>query len=111
MRIWALAFPLIAWVVLCVPAMAVEKTVFIISGTTWAVPSDFTSTNTWHCIGAGGKGGVATVNNTASAGGGSGGYSSVQNVNLTPSSTVNMAIGVANGGNGSGNDTSIRDNS
>lgn len=80
-------------------------TIVLTSGTTWAVPSDFSSTNTIECWGAGAGG--AAFNNSSNVGGGGGGaYSSVSNVSGL-SGTINIQIGAAGvGETGSANATS-----
>ena len=70
----------------------VTKTVFITSGSTWTVPSDFNpSNNTIHGIGGGGGSGAAWP--TGGAGGGGGAYTKVTNLNLIPGGTVYVNIG------------------
>ncbi len=73
-----------------------SKTIFVTSGTSWAVPADWNSgDNKVHAIGAGGHNG-----------GGGGAYASATNVTLTASSSVIIGIGVAGGGGAnSTNDT------
>lgn len=75
------------------------KVVFITSGTTFNVPSDFNVlNNTIECIGGGG-GAFKGKSGTYDAGAGGGAYSKSVNQILTPSSTVNVNIG--SGGIGS----------
>lgn len=87
-----------------------QKVVFIKSGTTWAVPSDFSPTNTFEALGAGGNGGNGVANTSSGASGGSATYSSVSNISLTPGSTIVVQIGVGGGGNAVGNDTFAKNN-
>lgn len=71
------------------------KRQIIIVGTAWTVPADWNnSNNKIEVIGAGGGGGGGT-STLPGAGGGGGAYSRVNNVTLTPSSTVTVAIGAA----------------
>lgn len=80
--------------------------IYVTSGTTWVVKSDFNSSfNTIEVIGGGGAGGNGGATN-GGAGGGGGGYTSVTNVTLTPSGTVALSVGAAGSGNGgNGGDT------
>jgi hypothetical protein len=70
------------------------------SGTTFIIPSDFSDTNTIHCIGAG-AGGFAS---TARGGGGGGAYAGRSNIKIISGRSV--AIQVGTGGNGASNGTS-----
>jgi hypothetical protein len=73
------------------------QTVVLTSGTTWTVPSDWTTSgSSIEVIGAGGSGGVAlgTNNSLETTGGGGGGYSKVTDINLTPGATLSYKIGV-----------------
>lgn len=86
------------------------KTLFITSGTTFTVPSDFnTALNTAEAYGSGGNGAAGTVNGAPGGGGGSGGYSIALNVPLIPGSTATVQIGVAGVGPAAGNDTFLKD--
>ena len=72
------------------------------SGTSWTVPSGFGSSNTIHLFGGGGGGGGSRIsgsNRAAGGGAGGGGYTQISNVSLTPSSSINIAIG-SGGANG-----------
>jgi hypothetical protein len=81
-------------------ASASGKVIFLTSGTTWTVPSDWTATdNTIEVIGGGGGGGAGVSTANPSSGGGGGGYSKIVNASLTPGSSVTYAIG-ANGSGG-----------
>lgn len=79
--------------------------VFIVSGTTTTVPSDWNSaSNSIDCIG-GGASGVPSDGSTFNApGGGAGAWARGTNVTLTPSATINCAVGAggASGIAGSG---------
>lgn len=86
------------------------KTLFITSGTTFTVPSDFnTALNTAEAYGSGGNGAAGTVNGAPGGGGGSGGYSIALNVPLIPGSTATVQIAVAGSGSTSANDTFLKD--
>lgn len=70
---------------------ATSTTTFLTSGTTFAVPADWNdSSNSIQCIGAGGGGASAA----GSAGGGGGAYCAAANITLTPSTNVQIQIGV-----------------
>lgn len=67
------------------------KTVYLTSGTTWNVPSDWNdANNSVEVIGGGGNGRQTTG---SAAGGGGGGYSKVSNANLPEGSPVTYAVG------------------
>lgn len=72
-------------------AQAVDTVIFVTSGTSWTVPSNWSSTNTIEVIGGGGGGDSAA--NTGSGGGGGGAYSKITNLSLTPSSSVTIQVG------------------
>lgn len=75
-------------------AAPVTKVIFLTSGTSWEVPSDWDSaSNTIAVIGGGGGGASFNVTDQGWAGGGGGAFASESNVTLTPSSTVTYAIG------------------
>lgn len=84
---------------LCAP-----KVVFITSGTTWTVPTDFSNVNTIEVIGGGG-GGQSGNSSYRGGGGGGGGYSRIDNVSLTPGSTIAIQVGARGGIAASGGDT------
>jgi hypothetical protein len=73
--------------------------IFLTSGTTWTVPTDWSnSNNTIEAIGGGGGGGGGFSDGSGSGGeggggGGSGAYAKAVNVSLSPGSTVTVAIG------------------
>ena len=52
--------------------------IYIISGTSWTVPSDWSNTNTIETIGGGGGGGPRAT--ASRSGGGGGGYSKISNL-------------------------------
>ncbi len=72
-------------------------TAVITSGTTWLVPSDWSSTNTVWCIGAGGNGGAG-----GASGGGGGACAFTSNIALVPGALVLVQIGTPGGTTGSG---------
>jgi len=75
-------------------------TIFITSGTTWVVPSDWNnSDNTIEVIGGGG-GGSAESNPIQNAGAGAGGgaYSKITNTTLTAGGTIGISVGSGGGG-------------
>lgn len=72
------------------------KVIFLLSGTSWTVPSDWNSSdNKIECIGGGISGGAG---GTATYGGGGGSYAASTNVSLTPGASVAYAIGSGSGG-------------
>ena len=81
--------------------------IFLTTGSTWTVPTDWVnSNNSIEVIGAGGGGGGAFQQSTGNGGeggggGGGGGYSKALNVTLTPGATVSINIGTAGGGGAS----------
>jgi hypothetical protein len=91
--------------------------IFLTSGTTWTVPTDWVnSNNSIEVIGGGGGGGGGFQQSTGNGGyggggGGGGGYSKAVNVTFTPGAVVGINIGTAGGGGASsaagtaGNDT------
>lgn len=87
----------------------VSAQIFITTGSSWSVPSDWSSSsNTIEVIGGsgGGGGGFQQTNGNgglAGGGGGGGGYSKAVNVTLAPGSAVTVAIGGA--GTGGANST------
>ena len=60
------------------------------SGSSWTVPSDWTSSNTIEVIGGGGGGG-----NGGASGGGGGAYSEISNLSLTPGTSITYQVGAA----------------
>jgi hypothetical protein len=79
------------------------KTIYLTSGTSWAVPADWNNAiNKIEVIGGGG-GGNGGGGSGNGGGGVGGGYSSVTNLTLTPGSTVSYNVGL--GGATPGGDT------
>ena len=76
--------------------------VVLTSGTTWIVPTDWSSTNTVWCIGAGGYGGTPVYNSYQGAGGGGGACAFTSNIPLVPGAKVTIQIGLGGGSTGSG---------
>jgi hypothetical protein len=81
--------------------------VFLTSGTTWTVPSDWNSSdNTIEVIGGGGGGAQGNqFGGNPGGGGGGGAYSKISNLSLTPLASVTIQIGAAGAENSSGGDT------
>jgi hypothetical protein len=79
------------------PPTPVTLTVFLTSGNTWTVPSNWISTNnSIEVIGGGGGGGGVNGGYTdGGGGGGGGGYARITNLALTPGSTVSYNVGAA----------------
>jgi hypothetical protein len=79
------------------------QTVYLTSGSTWTVPSDWNSGSyTIEVIGGGG-GGSGAAGGNAGGGGGGGAYSKVVNVSLTPGSSVAYSVGSAGSAGSTGN--------
>lgn len=68
----------------------------------WIVPTNFNSSNTIECIGAGGAGGAGLVG--VAGGGGGGGYGKISNLSLTPGDMIPYSLG-AGSNSGPGGDT------
>ena len=78
---------------------ATTTTIFLTSGTSWTVPTNWNPmNNTVECIGPGGNGAVA-LSTQGGTGGGGGAYAKVSNLSLT--GTISYVVGTG----GSGNDT------
>jgi len=81
-----------------------QAQIFLTSGTTWTVPTDWNnSNNTVELIGGGGGAGSGFSDSSGSGGegggaGGGGAYSKITNITLVPGSSVAIAIGA--GGTG-----------
>jgi len=73
------------------------KSIVLTTGTTWTVPSDFTSFNVIEAWGGGGSGGDYTTR--AATGGGGGGYARIVNVPLSPGDIVSISVGHGGDGN------------
>lgn len=82
----------------------VTETIFLTSGTSWTVPSNWNSSNnSVEVIGAGGGG--SSVSSGAGYGGGGGAYAKVTNVSLTPGASVTYQVGAAGAVGAKGGDT------
>lgn len=79
--------------------------IFLTSGTTWTVPSDWTNTNTIEVIGGGAAGRTGSVGNYYGGGGGGGAYSKSSNLTLTPGASVTVRIGSGGAADTAGGDT------
>jgi len=87
-------------------AYAADTVVFLTSGTSWAVPSDWdSSANTIEVIGGGGGGAHSGLNVNGGGGGGGGAYSKVTNATLTAGNSVTIAVGSGGSGDTAGGDT------
>jgi uncharacterized repeat protein (TIGR01451 family) len=87
------------------PASGGNK-VYLTSGTSWTVPSNWNaSNNTIEVIGGGGGGSAAVLNTSAGAGGGGGAYSKIANLALTPGGSVTYQVGAAGAASSAGGDT------
>jgi sugar lactone lactonase YvrE len=76
------------------PGLALAQTtvIFLTSGTSWTVPSNWNNANnTVEVIGAGG----AHKSSSATAGAGGGSYSKANNLTLTPNSSVPYNVGIS----------------
>ena len=79
-----------------------STTIYLTSGSTWTVPSNWNSfNNSIEVIAAGGGG----YTSTAGGGGGGGAYSKVSNVALTPGSTVTFNVGLGGAAATAGTDS------
>ena len=89
--------------ILSTPSAAFATTIFLTSGTSWSVPSDWSnSANTIEVIGGGGGGASAAG---APAGGGGGAYSKITNLSLTPGGSANIQVGSGGSMGNAGGDT------
>jgi hypothetical protein len=78
---------------------------FIISGTSWTVPTDWNSTdNSIETIGAGGGGQTATTS-YAGSGGGGGAYSKIINTPLTSGTAISLQVGTGGSAGAAGGAT------
>ena len=78
-------------------------TVFILSGTTMTVPSDWNSaSNTVETVGGGGGACGGLVGVSYGGGGGGGAYSKIVNLTLTPLASVNVGVGTGGAGSTGG---------
>ncbi len=89
----------------CVHASPTPTVVFLTTGTSWTVPSNWNSSNnTIEVIGGGGGG--AKLAGVSGGGGGGGAYSKVTDVTLVPGSTVSYSVGAGGARDGgTGGDT------
>jgi hypothetical protein len=95
-RLAPYAAVLLGSIALLVPFSAFATTIFLTSGTTWTVPSDFNPLdNSVEVIGGGGGGANGTSGSKGNSGGGGGGYSRSTNIALTPGTSVTYAVGAA----------------
>ena len=79
--------------------------IFLTSGSTWTVPSDWNNAaNTIECVGAGGNGSGATTGRVGGGGGG-GAYAKISNLSLTPHGSVTYSVAAANSSATLANDT------
>lgn len=75
------------------------KVVFLTSGTSWTVPSDWNSANnTIECIGGGGGGGGNDGTDNGGGGGGGGEYREVSDTAYTSGNSITIQIGAGGGG-------------
>ena len=80
--------------------------VYLTSGSSWTVPSNWSSSNnTIEVIGGGGGGASFNVTDAGWGGGGGGAYSKATNVTLTPGASVIYAVGTGGGATVGGGDT------
>ena len=80
------------------PGTAYATQVFLTTGSSWTVPSDWNDgNNTIEVIGGGGGGGGG-VSGDGGGGGGGGEYRKATNITLTPGTSVPYSIGTAGGG-------------
>jgi len=79
--------------------------IFILSGTSWTVPADWTSSNnSVETIGAGGGGETASLS-YAGSGGGGGAYSKITNLSLNGGNTIAIQVGGGGLSGAAGGDT------
>ncbi|MFA5951989.1 MAG: tail fiber domain-containing protein [Hyphomicrobium sp.] len=84
------------------PVTVGVQTVYLTSGTSWVVPSDWNNANnSIEMIGGGGGGGGSA--SSPAGGGGGGAYSKSTNLTLTPGNSIAYQIGSAGTGGTSGN--------
>src|SRR4249919_623504 len=74
-----------------------QQTIYLLSGSLWTVPADWTSgNNSIECIGGGGNG--SRGSSCCGVGGGGGAYSKKNNVTLTPGSRCTYSVSAGGGG-------------
>src|SRR5262245_6645495 len=75
------------------------RTIFLTSGTTWIVPSDWNNAdNIIECIGGGGGAGSGGPGLWSSNGGGGGAYATISNITLTPLASIAITVGQGGAG-------------
>lgn len=86
---------LAAFVFIAFPFAAhASTTIFLLSGGSWTVPSDWdSSNNTIEVISGGGGGGNGVTGHSAGAGGAGATYAKIVNATLTPGAVVTVAVG------------------
>ena len=77
--------------------------IFIVSGTSWTVPGDWSNSNTIETIGGGGGGGTANSVGSGTGGGG-GGYSKITNLSGL-SGSITLSVGSGGSSGAAGGDT------
>lgn len=85
-------------------AVDATSTVFVTSGTSWTVPTNWSNVNTIETIGGGG-GGCGHAPSNGNGGGGGGAYAKITNLTLTPSASISISVGAAGTFRGDGGDT------
>lgn len=92
--------------VLLLPQFASATVIYLTSGSSWTVPSDWNSSNnTIELYGGGGGGGGGYSDgdyNGSGGGGGGGGYSRISNASLTPGSSIPYFVGGGGAGGAGG---------
>jgi uncharacterized repeat protein (TIGR01451 family) len=80
--------------------------IYLTSGSSWTVPSNWNAShNTIEVIGGGGGGAPAVLNGAPGGGGGGGGYSQIANLPLTPGGAVTYHVGTGGGASVAGGDS------
>ncbi|HET9721561.1 MAG TPA: hypothetical protein VFP32_00840, partial [Candidatus Saccharimonadales bacterium] len=100
----------IEWGAITPKAYAAPTVIFLTSGSSWSVPSDWNPyNNSIEVVGGGGGGADGAANQGGSgAGAGGGAYSKAVNVTMPASSSVTIKVGTAGtAGGGLGGDTFI----
>jgi hypothetical protein len=81
-------------------------TIYLTSGTSWTVPSNWNSANNTIEVIGGGGGGKNGTNIAGYGGGGGGAYSKISNLTLTPGASVTYSVGAGGANTGTaGGDT------
>lgn len=89
---------------------ATQKVIFLTSGTSWTVPSDWNDNNNSIEVIGGGGGGLTQTASNYGGGGGGGGYSKIENASLSRGATITIQIGVGGGAGVAGGDTYLCNN-